>query len=139
MDDFIVHGNTFEGALHNIEKVLVRCETYNLSLSYEKYFMIMQEGIILGHHISYKGIKVDPKKVDIIKQLLTLENQANVRSFLGHAGYYRRFISNFRKIVAPLFSLLHKDNEFERITDYEKVFQKIKEKLMTTLVLRGPN
>lgn len=71
IDDFTIHGNTFEEALHNLEKVLVRCKTYNLSLSCEKYFILMQEGIILGHHISVEGIKVDPKNIEIIKQLPT--------------------------------------------------------------------
>lgn len=54
----------------------------------------------------------------------------NVRSFLGHTSYYRRFISNFCKIATPLFSLLHKDNEFEWKIDCEKALDKIKEKLM---------
>ena len=75
-----------------MDRVLKRCKDHNLSLSYEKCFMMMQEGIVLGHHVSSQGIKVDPKKVEVIEQLQTLENQTDVRSFLGHDGYYRRFI-----------------------------------------------
>ena len=56
MDEFIVHSNTFKEALNNLEKVLIRCKEHNLFLSYEKCYMMVQEGIILGHHISTQGI-----------------------------------------------------------------------------------
>lgn len=67
MDEFIVHGETFEEELRKLEKVLIHCKKNNLSLSNEIYFMLMIEGIVLGHHISSKGICVDPKKIKIIK------------------------------------------------------------------------
>lgn len=92
----------------------------------------MQEGIVLGHHVSAQSIKVDPKKVEMIKQLQTPENQTDVRSFLGHVGYYRRFIQNLNKIAAPLFASLHKDTKFEWTGNCETSFQLIKQKLMTT-------
>lgn len=101
--------------------------------------MLLQEGIVLGYHISAQRIQVDPKKIEIIKQLPPPETQTNIQSFLGHVGYYRRFIANFSKIATPLFALLHKDNEFKWIANYEEAFQTIKEKLTTTPVLRGPN
>ena len=112
MDDFIIHGNTFEVARDNLEKVLKRCIDTNLSLSHEKCHMLMIEGIVLGHLISSKGIQVDPKKIQTIQDLPTLVTQKDVRSFLGHARYYRRFIRNFNKIASPLFALLGKDVAF---------------------------
>lgn len=57
----------------------------------------------LGHHILAEGIKVDLKKIEMIQQLETLKNQIYVNIFLGHAGYYQRFIENFSKIAAPYF------------------------------------
>jgi hypothetical protein len=63
MDDFTVYGNTFEEALSNLEKVLIRCQESNLSLSHEKCKMLLTEGIVLGHHLSAEGIKVDPAKL----------------------------------------------------------------------------
>lgn len=63
MDDFTVYGDTFEEAIENLEKVLIRCKEANLSLSHEKCFMMFNEGIVLGHHISSDGIKMDTSKV----------------------------------------------------------------------------
>jgi hypothetical protein len=112
MDDFTVYGNTFEEALANLEKVLIKCQETNLALSHEKCFMLQTEGIVLGHCVSSAGIKVDPKKIEVISKLPVPKNQKDVRSFLGHAGYYRRFIENFTQITSPLFKLLTKDNDF---------------------------
>jgi hypothetical protein len=78
-----------------------KCEEMNLPLN-----MLMNEGGVLGHHLSSKGIEVDQNKVNIIKHLPTPLKQKHVRSFLGHVGYYRRFIKDFSKLASPLFSLL---------------------------------
>ena len=88
MDDFTVYGNTYEEALDNLEKVLVRCQETNLSLSHEKCKMLLIKGIVLGHHVSSQGIKVDPTKIEVISSLPSPTTQKEVRSFLGHAGYY---------------------------------------------------
>ena len=112
MDDFMVYGDDFQQALDNLEKVLVRCKETNLSRSHKKYRMMLIEGIVLGHHISSTGIRVDHAKIGIISQNKTPSSQKEVRSFLGHAGYYRRFIKNFTNLAAPLFKLLTKDDEF---------------------------
>ena len=74
--------------------------------------MMLTKGIVLRHHISSEGIKVDPAKIEIITSLSPPATQKEVRSFLGHAGYYRTFIANFTKIAAPLFKLLVKDTGF---------------------------
>ena len=74
--------------------------------------MLLTEGIVLGHHISPEGIKVDPDKVEIILKLPSPKNQKDVRSFLGYAGYYHRFIENFSNIALPLFKLIVKDVYF---------------------------
>ena len=112
MDDFTVYGNEFEEALHILEKVLIRIQETNITLSYENCKMLLTEGIFLGHHISSKGIKVDPTKIKIIISLPPLTIQREVRIFLVHAGYYHRFIENFTKIAPPLFKLLVKDVVF---------------------------
>jgi hypothetical protein len=70
--------------------------------------MLLTEGIVLGHHISPTGIRVDPTKIEVICKLPIPATQKEVRSFLGHAGYYHRFIENFTKISSPLFQLLSK-------------------------------
>ena len=74
--------------------------------------MLLTEGIVLGHHISSQGIKVDPTKIKVIVGIPSLKTQKEVRSYLGHVGYYRRFLENFTKIAAPMFKFLIKDVEF---------------------------
>ena len=87
MDDFTIHGNTFDEAKDNLEKVLKRCINTNLSLSHEKCHMLMIEEIVLAHLISSKGIEVDPKKIQLIQNLPTPSTQKDVQSFFGHVGY----------------------------------------------------
>jgi len=139
MDDFIVYGNNFKEALDNLEKVLIRCQETNLSLSHEKCKMMLTEGIVLGHHVSSSGFKVDPAKIEVINNLPPPKTQKEVISFLGHAGYYRRFIENFTKIVAPMFKLLTKDVNFQWTESCQHAFDTLKSKLSVAPILRGPN
>lgn len=88
MDDFTIYGNTFQEALENLEKVLIRCQEDNLALSHEKCKMMLTEGIVLGHHVSSTCIKVDPTKIEVISKLPPPQTQKDERSFLGHVGYY---------------------------------------------------
>jgi hypothetical protein len=92
MDDFTPYGNSFHEALENLDKVLQRCREMSLSLSNEKINMMMNEGIVIGHHLSSRRIEVDKNKVKIITLLPTPLKPKYIRSFLGHEGYYRRFI-----------------------------------------------
>ena len=73
---------------------------------------MVNEGIILGHKISERGIEVDKAKVDTIEKIPCPKDIKGIRSFLGHAGFYRRFIKDFSKIYRPLTSLLQKDIPF---------------------------
>ena len=102
MDDFTVYGSSFEHCLQNLGTVLHRCQDKNLALNWEKCHFMVTEGIVLGHRISAAGLEVDQAKVSIIR----------IRSFLGHAGFYRRFIRDFSKIAKPLCRLLEKDAKF---------------------------
>jgi hypothetical protein len=103
MDDFTPYGVSFQEALQNLEKILKRCIQAHLSLSTEKCHMMMSEGIVLGHFISSQGIQVDPSKIQVIKNLPIPKTQTEVRSFLGHAGYYRRFIKKkFQNSFSPV-------------------------------------
>jgi hypothetical protein len=84
MDDFSVYGKTFDDCLENIDKVLQRCEEKHLVLNWEKCHFMVREGIVLGHLVSERGIKVDKAKIEV--------NIKGIRSFPGHYGFYRRFI-----------------------------------------------
>ncbi|CAJ2677728.1 unnamed protein product [Trifolium pratense] len=108
MDDFSVFGPSFQRCLKNLDTVLKRCVETNLVLNWEKCHFMVTEGIVLGHKISSKGIEVDKAKVEVIEKLPPPVNVKGIRSFLGHAGFYRRFIKDFSKIAKPLSNLLNK-------------------------------
>lgn len=139
MDDFLVYGETFQEDLDNLAKVLKRCQETNLALSHEKCRMILTKGVVLGHIISQARIEVDPTKISVFSSLSPPKNQKEVRSFLGHVGYYRRFIKYFTKIFAPLFKLLVKNVNFIWEDSYQNAFEDLKLRLSETPILRGPN
>ena len=95
MDDFLVLGNSFGNCLKNLRSVLIRCEETNLVLNWEKCHFMVQEGIVLGHRISARGIEVDKAKIDAIEKLPPPSSIKGIRSILGHAGFYKRFIKYF--------------------------------------------
>jgi len=139
MDDFSVFGDSFQEALENLEKVLLHCHEAHLALSENKCRLMCKVGIVLGHLISTKDIQVDPAKIEIIMHFPAPKTQREVRGFLGHDVYCRRFIEIFCKIVAPLFQLLAKDSEFSWTTACQQSFETLKENLVHAPVLRGPN
>ncbi|KAI3802286.1 hypothetical protein L1987_30416 [Smallanthus sonchifolius] len=105
-DDFSVFGSSFDHCLGNLERILARCEEANLMLNWEKCHFMVKEGILLGHKVSRAGIEVDRAKIDTISKLPPPTSVKSIRSFLGHAGFYRRFIKDFSKIARPTTQLL---------------------------------
>ena len=108
MDDITVYGESFDECLIHLETVLHRCIEKNLVLNWEKCHFMVNQGIVLGHIISERGIEVEKAKVELISKLPSLTNVKIVRKFLGHAGFYHRFIRDFSKIAKPLTSSLKK-------------------------------
>ncbi|GJU58717.1 reverse transcriptase domain-containing protein [Tanacetum coccineum] len=106
MEDFSVFGNSFDCCLANLDKMLARCEETNLVLNWEKCHFMVKEGIVLGHKISGAGIEVDRDKFDVIAKLPYPTNVKGVRSFLGHAGFYRRIKKEAENLVADHLSIL---------------------------------
>ena len=96
--------------------------------------MVRRE-IVLGHIISEKGIEVDKEKIELISKLPSPNNIKTVKQFLGHAGYYRRFIMDFSKIAKPMYKLLEKEAKFIWDADCQKRFEELKAYLTTTPIV----
>ncbi|GJU34902.1 reverse transcriptase domain-containing protein [Tanacetum coccineum] len=139
MDDFSVFGNSFKNCLSRLDKMLQRCEDTNLCLNWEKSHFMVKEGIVLGHKISKNGIEVDKAKVDVIAKLPHPTTVKGVRSFLGHAGFYRRFIQDFSKIARPMTHLLEKETPFFFSKECIESFNTLKRKLTEAPILIAPD
>ena len=113
MDDITVYGESFDKCLIHLGTILHRCIEKNLVLNWEKCHFMVNQGIVLGHVISEKGIEVDKAKIEQVSKLPSPTNVKIVRQFLGHTSFYWRFIQNFSKIAKPLYKLLEKDAKFE--------------------------
>ena len=135
MDDFSVYGTTFDHCLENLDRVLQRCQEKDLILNWEKCQFMVREGIVLGHLVFERGIEVDKAKIEVIEQLLPPINVKGIRSFLGHAGFYRRFIAKFSQIARPLTSLLAKDVPFQFIDECHKAFVTLKKALISAPII----
>nr|GEY58450.1 reverse transcriptase domain-containing protein [Tanacetum cinerariifolium] len=112
--------------------MLKRCEDTNLCLNWEKSHFMVKEGIVLGHNISKEGI-------DVITKLPHPKTVKAIRSFLGHVGFYQRFIKYFSKIARPMTRLLKKDTLFIFSKECVEAFQTLKRKLPEAPILIAPD
>ncbi|KAI3774318.1 hypothetical protein L1987_48869 [Smallanthus sonchifolius] len=119
--------------------MLARCEDSNLALNLEKCHFMVKEGIVLGHKISKNGIEVDKAKVETISMLPPLNSVKGIRSLLGHAGFYRRFIKDFSLIARPLTQLLEKDRPFLFSDDCLVSFETLQKKLINASIMMAPD
>ena len=139
MDDFSVFGKDFDNCLHNLSLILKRCVETKLVLNWEKCHFMVTQGIVLGHIISEKGIEIDKSKVDLVRYLPPPTSICEVRSFLGQAGFYRRFIQDFSKIARPLTLLLQKDVPFKFDEKCKEAFETLKKLLTSAPIIQPPD
>nr|GEU87890.1 DNA-directed DNA polymerase [Tanacetum cinerariifolium] len=135
MDDFLVFGDSFSSCLSHLDTMLQRCKDTNLVLNWEKYHFMVKEGIVLGHKISKNRLEVDQAKVDVITKIPHPTTVKGVRSFFGHAGFYRRFIQDFSKIARPMTHLLEKETPFVFSKDCIDAFETLKKKFIEAPIL----
>lgn len=138
MDDFSVYGSSFSSCLSNLCRVLTRCEETNLVLNWEKCHFMVKEGIVLGHKISKKRDRGRSGQ-EVMMQLQPPKTIKDIRRFLLHAGFYRRFIKNFSKIARSSTRLLCKKIEFVLDSECLKAFHLIKEALVSAPIVQAPN
>ncbi|XP_050902029.1 uncharacterized protein LOC127109949 [Lathyrus oleraceus] len=122
-----------------IEDLKDRCQKTNLILNWEKCHFMVREGIVLGHKISYKEIEVDQAKVEVISKLPPPVNEKGIKSFLGDAGFYRRFIRDSSKIAKLLTTLLVKDKAFLFNKECTMAFETLKSKLISAPIVIAPD
>ena len=139
MDDFSVLGSSFDDCLEKLRAVPVKCEETNLVLNWEKCHFMVQEGNVLSHRISEKGIEVDRAKIEAIEKLPPPSSMKGIRSFLGHAGFYRRFIKDFPQVAKPLSSLLAQETPFVFYEQCLQAFSILKDKLVSAPIVVAPN
>ena len=139
MDDISVYGSCIEDCLKNSETMLQRCQDKNLALNWEKCHFMETEGIVLGHKIYANGLEVDQANISVIKTLMSPTTVKGIRIFLGHVGFYRRFIKDFSKISRPLCRLLEKDANFDFDKSCRSSFEEIKSRLVSTPIMLTPD
>lgn len=139
IDDIIVTSDTLENHVKTLKEVFRRLSLHNLKLEPKKCFFLRREVIYLGQLITEDGLKPDPIKIKCVQDFPTPTSQKEVKSFLGLAGYYRRFIPDFSKIAYPIVKLLKKNAPFDWTDLQKEVFKTLKEKLCSEPVLQYLN
>lgn len=139
LDDILVYSKTFEDHLFHLRQVFERLRLANLKLKPSKCKFACPQVTYLGHVVSPEGIAPDADKISTVKEFPRPHNIKTVRSFLGLANYYRRFIKDFSKTAAPLNKLLRKDQKFVWTDTCEQAFETLKAALVCAPILALPD
>ncbi|WVZ59152.1 hypothetical protein U9M48_009344 [Paspalum notatum var. saurae] len=139
IDDILIYSKDAVEHEQHLRVVLEKLRSHQLYAKYGKCEFWLEKVAFLGHIVTAKGVAVDPEKVRAVSEWQQPTNVTEVRSFLGLAGYYRRFIEGFAKIAGPLFALQKKGAKFEWTTACEKSFQELKARLTIAPVLVQPD
>jgi hypothetical protein len=139
IDDILIYSKNREDHERHLRIVLGRLRAHQLYAKLSKCEFWSEKIAFLGHILTAEGIEVDPSKVEAVSKWKQPSNVSEVRSFLGMAEYYCRFIKGFSSIARPMTELLKKDNKFVWTPKCEESFQIIKEKLTTTPILTLPD
>lgn len=139
LDDLLAHAADFQGALQNLHDVLQAIRRARLRLNPKKCHLFCRKVSFLGHDISGEGIATDPTKVAAVREWPAPSNVAELRSFLGLASYYRRFINGFATMAAPLHQLTQKGRDFQWSKDCATAFSQLRSALTEAPVLAFPD
>jgi hypothetical protein len=136
LDDILVYSKIEEEHEQHLRMVLQVLREHKLYAKLSKCSFYQRQIHYLGHIISKKGIVVDPEKVEAIREWSTPRNVAEVRSFMGLAGYYRKFIAGFSRIAYPITSLQRKEKKFQWTEECESIFQRLNQLLTSAPILK---
>jgi hypothetical protein len=129
IDDILVYSKSKEEHEKHLRAILEKLREHQQYAKFSKCEFWLDEVGFLGHMITKEGIVVDPAKVTTVTEWEPPKNTREIRSFLGLAGYYQRFIENFSKIAKPMTELLKKEKKFEWTKACENSFQELKKRL----------
>ncbi|KAL0549531.1 hypothetical protein IC582_014016 [Cucumis melo] len=138
IDDILVYSIDRQSPEEHLRIVLQTLRDKQLYARFSKCEFWLEQVVFLGHVVSAKGVSVDPQKVEAVVNWERPTSATEVRSFLGLAGYYRRFIKDFSRLALPLTALTRKNAKFEWSHKCEQSFQKLKKRLVTTPILALP-
>ena len=138
LDDVIVFSSTFSEGIERLRQVLMCLDEAGLKLKAKKCSLFQEEVLYLGHKVSQLGVSTDPAKIKNVENWPAPTSVTELRSFLGLAAYYRRFIKDFSKIASPLHQLTEKGRKFEWSDQQEQAFQKLKQCLISAPILAYP-
>ena len=119
--------------------MLERCQWYQIALNLRKCIFFTPFGVLMGHVVCHDGILVDKEKVAIILDFPPPTSVMQLRSTLGHTGYYRKFIRGYAKISSPMEKMLKKDSKFEWNENFQESLDRIKGKMATAPILIFPD
>lgn len=139
LDDIIIYGNSLQDHNSKLIDIFSRLRQSGLKLQPQKCEFLRKEITYLGHIISEDGVKPDVNKIKAVLDFPVPTNEKQLKSFLGLASYYRRFMKNFSQIAYPLNNLLKKNVTFDWNALCEEAFNKIKEKLTSPPILQFPD
>ena len=135
INDILIYSKSVQEHEQHLRVVLEKLRTNKLYAKFSKCEFWLEKVTFLGHILTADGVTVDPEKVKVVSNWRQPTNVSEIRSFLGLAGYYRRFIEGFSKIARPMTELLKKEKKFIWTETYERSFQELKRRLTTAPVL----
>nr|AAS07293.1 putative retrotransposon polyprotein [Oryza sativa Japonica Group]ABF96784.1 retrotransposon protein, putative, Ty3-gypsy subclass [Oryza sativa Japonica Group] len=139
IDDILIYSKSEEEHEQHLRLVLEKLQEHQLYAKFSKGDFWLSEVKFLGHVITAQGVAVDPSNVESVTKWTPPKTVSQIRSFLGLAGYYRRFIENFSRIARPMTQFLKKDEKFKWTAECDKSFEELKKKLVSAPVLILPD
>ncbi|CAC5388205.1 unnamed protein product [Mytilus coruscus] len=136
IDDILIFSKNFEDHLNHLQQVFSNLREANLKLNPEKCKFATRT---IGHVISKDGIRVNPENTEKVKDFCRPNTAKQVKSFLGMANYYRKFVKDYAHIAAPLTKLLKKDQRFRWTPECEIAFENLKHRLTSAPILSFPH
>jgi len=138
LDDIIVFSSWLERHFERLVMVFERLRTAGLKLKPEKFLLYQKSVSFLGHVVSSQGISTDPNKIKLVAEWPTPQFLQDVRTFLGLAGYYRRFVAGFGRIAGPLHAMMGKGKKFRWTSEAQESFDRLKTVLTSQPILAMP-